>query len=214
MINTFMMWWTGATSRSVNCSFLQRGSLLHHCTAMKQFNSILHALCTATAILFIYSFSGNSAASAPMSTFMCLWEIYIFPGSVHIFPPAEKADPSWEYSIRSQTHECGNWDWGPDIPFLGIFVSNFPHFVFAVWLDNHALTFKSNTENILLVKNPVFCKPSCWESRKFKSSSEKTLISNAISVFKKVNLNIWQTFHDPLVSWRYVQMFCECNWLL
>jgi hypothetical protein len=57
---------------------------------------------------------------------------YIFPGSVHIFPPAEKADLSWEYIIRSQTHECGNWDWGPGIPFLGIFVLNFRHFVFAV----------------------------------------------------------------------------------
>jgi hypothetical protein len=56
---------------------------------------------------------------------MCLWAIYLFPGSVHIFSPAEKADPSWEYIIRSQTHECGNWDWDPDIPFLGIFVSNF-----------------------------------------------------------------------------------------
>ncbi len=67
---------------------------------------------------------------------MCLWAIYIFPGSVHIFPPAEKADPSWEYINRSQTHECGNWDWGPDIPFLGIFVSNFRHFAFAVhWLE-------------------------------------------------------------------------------
>jgi hypothetical protein len=63
---------------------------------------------------------------------MCLRAIYIFPGSVHILPPAEKAGPSWEYIIRSQTHECGNWDWGPDIPFLGIFVSNFRHFVFAV----------------------------------------------------------------------------------
>ncbi len=91
-------------------------------------------VCTATAIPFIYSFSGNSTASAPISTFMCLWAIYeyIFPESVHIFPPAEKADPSWEYIIRTQTHECGNWDWGPDIPFLGIFVSNFRHFVFAV----------------------------------------------------------------------------------
>ncbi len=69
---------------------------------------------------------------SPISTFMCLWAIYIFPGSVHIFPPVEKADPSWEYIIRSQTLECGNWDWGPDIPFLGIFVSNFRHFVFAV----------------------------------------------------------------------------------
>jgi hypothetical protein len=37
--------------------------------------------------VYIYSFSGNCAASAPIST-----------------------DPSWEYIIRSQTHECGNWD--------------------------------------------------------------------------------------------------------
>ncbi len=98
---------------------------------------VLLIACTATAIPFIYSFSGNCAASAPVSTFMCLWAIYIFPGSVHIFPPAEKADPSWEYIIRPQTHEFGNWDWGPDIPFLGIFVSNFRHFVFAVCLPAH-----------------------------------------------------------------------------
>ncbi len=77
-------------------------------------------MCTATAIPFIYSFSGNCAASASISSFMCLWAIYIFAASVHIFPPSEKADPLWEYIIRSQTHECGNWDWDPDIPFLGI----------------------------------------------------------------------------------------------
>jgi hypothetical protein len=74
---------------------------------------------TATAIPFTYSFSGNSAASAPISIFMCLWAIYIFPASVYIYPPAEQADPSWEYIIRSQTHDSGNWDWGPDIPFSG-----------------------------------------------------------------------------------------------
>ncbi len=72
---------------------------------------------------------------------MCLWEIYIFPGSFYIFPSAEQADPSWEYIIRSQTHECGNWDWGPYIPFLGIFVSNFRHFVFAVYLLLRNLSF-------------------------------------------------------------------------
>ena len=87
---------------------------------------------TARKIPFMYSFSGNYAASIPVSTLMCLWAFYILPGLVHIFPPAEKADPSWEYTIRSLTHECGNWDWGPDIPFLGINVSNFRDWFFSV----------------------------------------------------------------------------------
>ncbi len=29
-------------------------------------------------------------------------------------------DRPWEYINCSQTHECGNWDWGRAIPFLGI----------------------------------------------------------------------------------------------
>jgi hypothetical protein len=44
---------------------------------------------TARKIPLMYSFSGNNVASAPISTFMCLWAIYIVPGSVYIFPPAE-----------------------------------------------------------------------------------------------------------------------------
>jgi hypothetical protein len=49
-------------------------------------------MCTGWEVLFMYSFSGNCAASIPIFTFMCLWAIYIVPGLVHIFPPAEEAD--------------------------------------------------------------------------------------------------------------------------
>ncbi len=129
----------GESSDLFHYLIISSNPLGHHSLSISQ-NGIrtrilLCKICyTATAIPFMYrySFSGNFAASAPLSTFMCLWATYIFPGSIYIFPPAEQADPSWEYIIRSQTRECGKWDWGPDIPFLGIFVSNFRHFVFAV----------------------------------------------------------------------------------
>jgi hypothetical protein len=49
-----------------------------------------------------------------------------------MFPAAEKADRSREYINRSQTYERGNWDFGQAIPFLGIFVSNFRYWFFAM----------------------------------------------------------------------------------
>jgi len=67
--------------------------------------------------------SGNSAASAPISTCMFLCAIYIVPGSVYMqyfFPQNRQTDRGT--INHSQMHECGNWDWDPDIPYLGIFV--------------------------------------------------------------------------------------------
>ncbi len=52
--------------------------------------------CTARKIPLMYSFSGNSAASVPISSFMCLWAFYIFPGSVHIFPCSRISRPILE----------------------------------------------------------------------------------------------------------------------
>ncbi len=66
-------------------------------------------LSTSTKIPFMSSFYGNCVASFPISTFMCLWAIYIFPPSVCLFFCREYVGPSWDYINSSQTPECGNW---------------------------------------------------------------------------------------------------------
>jgi hypothetical protein len=86
----------------------------------------------------MYSKKRNCAGLSPnpISTSMCLWAIYIFPGSVHLFSCSRIGRPIvgiYAHIYRSQTHKCGNWDWGHAIPFSGnIFVSNFRYCVFAV----------------------------------------------------------------------------------
>jgi hypothetical protein len=56
--------------------------------------------------------------SVPISTFICLWAIYIFPQLVCLFCCRKICGPILGIYNRSQTLECGNWDWGGAIPFL------------------------------------------------------------------------------------------------
>ncbi len=65
-------------------------------------------------------FPENIVVSVPISTFMPLWVIYIFPQSVCLFCWRKYVARSWEYINRSQTPEFGNWGWGRAIPRKGI----------------------------------------------------------------------------------------------
>jgi hypothetical protein len=72
-----------------------------------------------------YSQKRNCAATFLITTFMCLWAISIFPWSICLLCCRKYVAWSWEYVNRSQTHECGNWDWCRAIPRKGIHKCDF-----------------------------------------------------------------------------------------
>jgi hypothetical protein len=69
----------------------------------------------------------------PQSQFphSCVYERFIYSQnrSTYLFAAEEGL---WEYINRSQTRECGHWDCGRAIAFLGIFDSNFRHWFFSM----------------------------------------------------------------------------------
>jgi hypothetical protein len=87
----------------------------------------------ATEIPFMYSQKKKCVASVQISKFMCLWAIYIFPGSVHISSCSRIGRPiGGIYKSLTDTWMCKLGPRGA-IPLLGMFASNFRYCVLAVY---------------------------------------------------------------------------------
>ncbi len=109
-----------------------------------------------------YSQKRNIGVSVLISTFMCLWANYIFPRwGVCLFCLRKYVDQSWEYINRSQTHECGNKDWGRAIPRKGIHKRNcrcsaYRHKMIASLTPDQALA------SVLTLKKQALANPHVW----------------------------------------------------
>jgi len=66
--------------------------------------------CTARKIPFMYSFSGNCAASVLIFTFMYLWAIYIVPGSRGPYISSSRIGRPIEGIYKSLTYSY-TWMW-------------------------------------------------------------------------------------------------------
>ncbi len=95
-------------------------------------------------------------------------DLYVFPGSVCLYSAAGNyVALSWEPINRSQTHECGNWDWGRAIPILGVNKWDFRCSAVTAIQPNVETNFSTVVLNIVFFRknhteNKIFQKLYCF----------------------------------------------------
>ncbi len=95
-------------------------------------NLILHY--TATKKPFMYSFFLELRGLSPnFHSHVSVSDLYILKIGPHISSRRIGRSTVGIYKYLTDTHECGNWDWGSSLPFWGIFVSICRYWFFAVY---------------------------------------------------------------------------------
>jgi hypothetical protein len=115
---------------------------------------------TVLKIWFIYSQKWNCAVLFPIPTFMYLWAIYIFPGSVCLFGCSRIGRPILGIYKLLTDNECGNFETGHYNSVLEI--TRPPSFISGIHLY-WILTGPSIAVHILA--NRLYNGPKYWPSR-------------------------------------------------
>ncbi len=104
----------------------------------------------------------------PVATLIYLWEIYIFQDQSAYSAAGKYVDRSWEYINRSQTHACGNWDWGRAIPRKITHKWYFPCSAGLItgWLTSSSkLVSMIHIGNSMTTASPANALQGWWETR-------------------------------------------------
>ncbi len=112
-------------SKTTNCNaYWYRLSPIPFCTAKTQYQK------------FETNIPKKGIVRPPsQSPHSCVSQRFIYSHDWSAYSATGKyVDQSWKYINRSQTHECGNWDWGRAVSFLGIYKWDFRCSVGAVFL--------------------------------------------------------------------------------
>jgi hypothetical protein len=151
--------------------------------------SVLHCNGNSAYIFLFWELHG---LSPNFHIHVSVSDLYIYSQDRSVYFLQQKRETHRGNIISSQTHECGNWDWDPDIPFLGIFVSNFRHFVFAVYLQPTSIQIIHIFRRPLLVAHAVLLSlvfiiqlASIYTTSELRSGLEHHILN-------QVKLRCWQ----------------------